>query len=124
MMREKTIVRLKEALITGIVLDFILLLISGTIMDGGDMMMRTFFLVVSHLISSIWLVLRYKDNLGTYGRDFIRFGIFVLIAIAAVVRLTILFFGVPRSVDDVLRIHKGIVILSAAEGSVEKGSSD
>jgi len=92
MKREKTIVSLKEAIITGIVLDFILLAIAGTIMDGGEIAMRTFFLVVAHLIFSAWLTLRYKDNLGGYGRDFIRFGIFIVIFVAIVVKFVIAIF--------------------------------
>lgn len=90
--REKTIISLKEALITGVVLDFIVLLIASTIMDGGEIMMRTFFLAVAHLILSVWLALRYKNDLGVYGRDFIRFGIFILIVAAIVARLVVGFF--------------------------------
>ena len=92
MKREKTIVSLKEALTTGLVLDFILLAIAGTIIDGGEIAMRTLFLVVAHLIFSVWLALRYKDNLGVYGRNFIRFGIFILIAAAVVGRFVVCFF--------------------------------
>ena len=89
MKREKTIVSLKEALITGVVLDFILLAIAGTIMDGGEIAMRVFFLVVAHLIFSVWLAFRYKDNLGVYGRNFIRFGIFIVGVVGFVVRFVI-----------------------------------
>ena len=87
--REKAIVSLKEAIITGVVLDFILLAIAGTIMDGGEIAMRTFFLIVAHLIFSVWLTLRYKDNLGVYGRNFVRFGIFIVGVAAIVVRFAI-----------------------------------
>ena len=90
--QEKMIVNLREALITGIVLDFILLAIAGTIMDGGEIMMRVFFLAVAHLLFSIWLVLRNKDNLGEYGRNFVRFGIFVVGTIALVFKYLILLF--------------------------------
>lgn len=85
-------VNLKEAFTTGILLDILLLAISGTIMDLGTIAMRTAFLVLAHWILSVWLVLRYRDNLGEHGRDFIRFGLLLLIVIAFVARSAMGFF--------------------------------
>ena len=92
--QEKTIVSLKEALITGGVLDLVALAVASTIMDCGEIFMRVFFLAVAHLIFSVWLVLHYKDTLGEYGRDFIRFGIVIVGVVAFIARFFMgLFLG-------------------------------
>ena len=86
-------VTIKGAFWDGILLDLLILVIASTIMDGGETAMRCTFLVIAHLMFSVWLVLHKKRNLSRYELDFIRFGILLLIVIAIITRSVLVFLG-------------------------------
>lgn len=65
-------VTLKGAFYSGILLDVLIFAMANTIMDCGTTAMRSFFLILAHLVFSIWLALRKKSNLSRNELDFIR----------------------------------------------------
>lgn len=86
---EKAAVSLKEAIITGTVIDLLLLVLTGMIM--GHIML---FIVVAHWIFNGAILISPKARDSRTGKDFIRFGIFPLILVTFVVRGILIFLGV------------------------------
>ena len=80
--QEKITINLKEAVVTGIVIDIFLLIVSGLIMDGGQIARITLYLVVGHWTGNALIILRRKSKMTKMDRDFIRFGLIIL-AVAA-----------------------------------------
>lgn len=79
---NKPLVGLKEALVTGAIIDFLLLLLASLILDGGVIFCATFCSVAGHWIGIIVIILRRRLSLTRYDGDFIRFGTLGLAVIA------------------------------------------
>ena len=79
---NKPLVSLKEANVTGVVIDFMLLVFANLIMDGGVIFCATFCLVVGPWVGNVVIILRRKHSLTRFGRDFLRFGAFLLAVLA------------------------------------------
>jgi hypothetical protein len=93
-MDGKSVVSLGEAVITGVILDFLILLIAGTIMDGGFIASLTLFIVIGHWALNGAILFSKKARQSRAGKDFIRFGIFPLIFITFVSRLLLALLGI------------------------------
>lgn len=91
---EKTVVSLKQAIWEGIILDLLLFLISGTIMDGGHIASIMLFVVIAHWILNAAVLFSKQAKHSKAGKDFIRFGIFPLMLVTFVVRGILIFLGV------------------------------
>ena len=91
---KKTIVSLKEAVYTGIILDFLILAFTSIIMDGGFIFSITIFLVIAHWIGNTAILFSKKGRQSKAGKDFIRFGIFPLILVTFVARCILGFLGI------------------------------
>lgn len=67
-MTEKSI-SLKEAIITGVILDMLMLLIAGTIMDGGFIASLTLFIVIGHWALNGAILFSKKARQSRAGKD-------------------------------------------------------
>ena len=70
---NKPLVRLKDSLIIGAIIDLMLLLFASFIIDTVVVFLIVFCLVVGHWIGTIVIITRRKHSLTRYDRDFIRF---------------------------------------------------
>jgi hypothetical protein len=86
---EKAAVSLKEAIITGTVIDLLLLVLASMIM--GCIML---FIVVAHWIFNAAILISPKARNSRAGKDFIRFAIFPLILVTFMVRGILILLGV------------------------------
>ncbi|MCX5636954.1 MAG: hypothetical protein NTX52_04575 [Planctomycetota bacterium] len=85
--QDKPTVSLREAIITGIVLDVILLGIASTVMDCGVVSYLTLCATAGHWAGNILIIVRRKSRLTRIDKDFIRFGLLALIVLAFVINL-------------------------------------
>ena len=91
---KKTVVSLKEAIWTGVILDFVLLAISSIIMDGGFIFILMVFITIAHWIFNAAVLVSPKARNSRAGKDFIRFGIFPLTLVTFSARGILIFLGV------------------------------
>ncbi|MCE5339859.1 MAG: hypothetical protein LLF92_01850 [Planctomycetaceae bacterium] len=78
---EKTI-SLREAVITGIIIDFVLLLLASMIMDGGQCFHFTFSVFGGHLAGNFIVMCRRFSRMTKGDKDFIRYGMLMLIPLS------------------------------------------
>ena len=88
-MASEKLISLKEAIVTGVVLDFILLGIASTIMDGGMMFGIALSIAIGHWVGNGVVLLRRRSRCSTLDRNFIRFGFFAIIPLAVVVGIVL-----------------------------------
>jgi len=77
--KEKTIVRLWEAIVTGIVLDLFLLIFIWMALAYVETIIPlvTFYLFIGHWAVNTVILIFPKSRNSKYGRNFIRFALFV-----------------------------------------------
>jgi hypothetical protein len=92
--KKRQTVSLKEAILTGLVLDVIFLVFSSTIMDGGFIFLIVAILVIAQWIGNASILLSQKARQSNVGKDFIRFGILPLVCITFLVRGVLATIGV------------------------------
>ena len=91
---EKAVVSLKQAVWEGVLLDFLILAMTSTIMDCGFIFSITIFLVIAHWVGNVAVLRSKKGRQSKAGKDFIRFGIFPLILVTFVARCILGFMGI------------------------------
>ena len=79
--KHKKIVSLKEAIVTGLILDCILLGIASTVMDGGRLFRFALFIAGGCWVCNGLILIFKQFRCSKFGRDFIRFGYLIIIAI-------------------------------------------
>ncbi len=78
-------ITLKRAIITGLIIDFVLLLIASTVMDGGTIFCVTCFLVLIHWICNLWIILNRKKKMTLFRKNFIRYALLASIPLVMIV---------------------------------------
>lgn len=87
-------VNLKEAVVTGVILDFLLLAFSSIILDGGVLFSITLCLIATHWAVNFAVLLSKQAKQSPRWRDFIRFGLLGLILLALAVGVLLGLLGV------------------------------
>jgi len=75
---NKPVISIRKAVITGLIIDFLLLLLSSVMMDCGVVLYWTFILMLCHWITNILLILYKKSAITQTGKNFIRFGLLIV----------------------------------------------
>ena len=92
--QNESMVSLKDAVITGVVLDLLLLGVASTVLDGGSLLIITSFLVIAHWAGNAAVLTSKRAKQSWIGRDFIRFGLLLLSLLTLIMRVLLAAIGV------------------------------
>jgi hypothetical protein len=95
--QSRPVVSLKGAVRDGVLLDLVLLFIFASILDDGTMGIVALFSTVAHWAVNSVVLLSRKARQLPWWRDFIRFGLLVLIVVALTIRCLLESMGVDFS---------------------------